>query len=107
MMVRRSPWPMTQVRFIRDFDPSKDYYSTLGVTKNATDKFIKQAYYKMAMKFHPDKNKGKTTEKFKEIAAAYEVLGDKHKKHSYDSARKGSHRTTSSFTGADPYSYNS
>ena len=59
-----------------DFDPKKDYYSILGVNKNATEKEVKIAYYKMAQKYHPDKTGGKTTEKFKEISNAYEVLSD-------------------------------
>lgn len=70
-----------------DFDSNKDYYSVLGVNKNAKDKEIKQAYYKLAMKFHPDRTGGKTQDKFKEISSAYDVLSDQHKRHSYDSAR--------------------
>jgi DnaJ-class molecular chaperone len=64
----------------------KDYYSTLGVAKTATDKEIKQAYRKLARKFHPDVNPGdKAAEsKFKEINEAYEVLGDPAKRKKYD-----------------------
>jgi curved DNA-binding protein len=64
----------------------KDYYSTLGVAKTATDKEIKQAYRKLARKFHPDVNpKDKSAEgKFKEINEAYEVLGDAAKRKKYD-----------------------
>ena len=56
----------------------KDYYSTLGVAKTATEKEIKQAYRKLARKHHPDVNPGdKSAEaRFKEINEAYEVLGD-------------------------------
>ena len=55
----------------------KNYYKILGVNKTATDDDIKKAYRKMALKFHPDKNKEPDAEeKFKEIAEAYEVLGD-------------------------------
>ena len=55
----------------------KDYYKILGVTRNATDEDIKKAYRKMALKFHPDKNKSDNAEeKFKEIAEAYDVLRD-------------------------------
>src|SRR5437867_3215164 len=55
----------------------KDYYSTLGVAKTATDKEIKQAYRKLARKHHPDVNPGdKAAEsRFKEINEAYEGLG--------------------------------
>jgi curved DNA-binding protein len=64
----------------------KDYYATLGVTKNASAKEIKQAYRKLARKFHPDVNPGdKSAEtRFKEINEAHEVLGDKEKRQKYD-----------------------
>src|SRR3954466_13671020 len=64
----------------------KDYYSTLGVAKTATEKEIKAAYRKLARKLHPDVNPGdKTSEsKFKEVNEAYEVLGDPEKRKKYD-----------------------
>jgi DnaJ-class molecular chaperone len=64
----------------------KDYYQTLGVTKSASDKEIKQAYRKLARKHHPDVNPGdKSAEsRFKEINEAYEVLGDADKRKKYD-----------------------
>jgi curved DNA-binding protein len=64
----------------------KDYYSTLGVSKTATDKELKQAFRKLARKYHPDVNSGdKSAEtKFKEINEAYEVLGDPAKRKKYD-----------------------
>lgn len=63
-----------------------DYYSILGVQKNASDDDIKKAYRKLAMKYHPDRNKGdKGAEaKFKEINEAYETLKDPQKKAAYD-----------------------
>jgi curved DNA-binding protein len=64
----------------------KDYYSTLGVAKTATDKEIKQAYRKLARKHHPDVNPGdKAAEsRFKDLTEAYEVLGDPSKRKKYD-----------------------
>jgi curved DNA-binding protein len=64
----------------------KDYYATLGVTKSSSEKEIKQAFRKLARKYHPDVNAGdKTAEtKFKEINEAYEVLGDADKRRKYD-----------------------
>ena len=55
----------------------KDYYAILGVGRKATEDELKKAYRKMALKYHPDKNKDPgAEEKFKEIAEAYEVLND-------------------------------
>lgn len=63
----------------------KDYYKTLGLQKGATDDELKKAYRKMALKYHPDKNKSPGAEdKFKEIAEAYEVLNDPKKREIYD-----------------------
>ena len=64
----------------------KDYYATLGVSKTASEKEIKQAFRKLARKHHPDVNPGdKVAEaKFKEINEAYEVLGDPEKRKKYD-----------------------
>lgn len=62
-----------------------DYYDVLGVNKNASEEEIKKAYKKLALKFHPDRNKELGAEdKFKEIGEAYEVLGNKEKRHQYD-----------------------
>jgi curved DNA-binding protein len=64
----------------------KDYYSTLGVAKTASEKEVKAAYRKLARKWHPDVNPGdKAAEtKFKEINESYEVLGDPEKRKKYD-----------------------
>ena len=64
----------------------KDYYATLGVPKTASAKEVKQAFRKLARKFHPDVNPGdKSAEsKFKEINEAYEVIGDADKRKKYD-----------------------
>ena len=63
-----------------------DYYKVLGIDKNATEKEIKKAYRKLAVKYHPDKNKGnkQAEEKFKEINEAYTVLSDPEKRKKYD-----------------------
>ena len=64
---------------------NKDYYSTLGVDKNASDDEIKSAYRQMAKKYHPDLNKTpEAAEKFKEVNEAYSVLSDKQKRANYD-----------------------
>ena len=62
----------------------RDFYKILGISKGATDDEIKKAYRKMAVKWHPDKNKSpEAEEKFKDIAMAYEVLKDKKKRDIY------------------------
>ena len=65
---------------------AKSLYETLNVSENATAAEIKKAYRTLAKKYHPDMNKDKDAdaEKFKEINAAYEVLGDEQKKAQYD-----------------------
>ncbi len=65
---------------------NRDYYEILGVEKSASESEIKKAYRKMAMKYHPDRNKGDADaeKKFKEAAEAYEVLSDADKKARYD-----------------------
>jgi len=64
---------------------AKSLYETLNVNENATQAEIKKAYRALAKKYHPDMNKDKgAEEKFKEINAAYEVLGDEQKKSQYD-----------------------
>ena len=64
----------------------KDYYKILGVQKTANDQQIKKAYRKLAIKYHPDKNKDdkQAQQKFKEISQAYSVLSDPQQKKQYD-----------------------
>jgi molecular chaperone DnaJ len=68
----------------------KDYYSVLGVPKNATDSEIKKAYRKLAQQHHPDTRKGDADaeDRFKEISSAYDVLGDPEKRKAYDQVRE-------------------
>jgi len=65
----------------------KDYYETLGVSRDAAQNAIKKAYRRLAMQYHPDRNPGKekwANEKFKEINEAFGVLGDPEKRRQYD-----------------------
>ncbi len=65
----------------------EDFYKLLGVEKNASDAEIKKSYRRMAMKFHPDRNKDapeKAEEKFKKVKQAYEILSDSKKRAAYD-----------------------
>jgi len=64
----------------------KDYYKILGVARGANEDEIKKAYRKLALKYHPDKNRAAgAEEKFKEIGEAYDVLADPKKRQIYDS----------------------
>jgi molecular chaperone DnaJ len=66
-------------------DASTDYYAVLGVPHDADKATIKKAYHKLAMKWHPDKNKSpEAEEKFKQIAKAYAILKDPKKRAQYD-----------------------
>jgi DnaJ-class molecular chaperone len=64
---------------------ASDYYEVLGVTKSASADEVKKAYRKLALQYHPDRNKSKdAADKFKEITHAYEVLSDPQKRQTYD-----------------------
>ena len=64
----------------------RDYYEVLGVGKNADSKDIKQAYRRVAMKYHPDRNPegADAPDRFKEASEAYEILSDREKRNAYD-----------------------
>ena len=67
-----------------------DYYAALGVAEGASEKEISRAYRKLAKEFHPDANQGNAAaeERFKEVSAAYDVLGDAEKRKEYDEVRR-------------------
>jgi len=83
----------------------RDYYEVLGVAKDADDKKIKQAFRKLAKKYHPDTNQGNADaeQKFKEINEAYDVLSDKEKRNLYD---QFGHAAFDQTAGAGAYGYN-
>ena len=95
----------------------KDYYAVLGVAKDTTDKEITKTYRKLARKYHPDTNPGNSAaeEKFKDISAAYDVLGDESRRKEYDEVRRagpsafgmngarGGHGGPGGFSGGQPF----
>ncbi|WP_069130532.1 DnaJ C-terminal domain-containing protein [Rhodohalobacter halophilus] len=85
----------------------KDYYKTLGVSRDATQEEIKKKYRKMAAKFHPDKNPGnkRAEEKFKEIGEAYEVLKDPEKRKLYDQVGSDWKKYQQAGAGADDFNW--
>lgn len=68
----------------------KDYYKVLGVAADATPKDVTRAYRKLARQYHPDANPGdqQAEERFKEVSAAYDVIGDPDKRKEYDDVRR-------------------
>lgn len=84
----------------------RDYYDVLGVSKNAAAAELKSAYRKMALQWHPDRNKSKDAEeKFKEINEAFQVLGDPKKKVQYDQFGHAAPQQGPSGYGGGPFQY--
>ena len=80
----------------------RDLYEILGVSKDASEADIKKAYRKLSKKYHPDINKEPgADEKFKEIAEAYEILGDAQKRAAYDQYGHASYDPNSGLAEAD------
>ena len=88
---------------------NKDYYSILGISKDADASAIKKAYRKLAKKYHPDSNEGDdyAAGKFKEINEAYDVLGDEKKRKLYDQYGSAAFDGAGGFNGNQQGSYNS
>lgn len=86
----RSPPHLATVRCISTSAPrrSPNYYDILGVTRTASQEDIKKAYRSLALRWHPDRNQGgaqkEAEEKFRQVAEAYETLGDPKKRKAYD-----------------------
>ena len=81
-----------------------DYYSILGVNRNATPEEIKKAYRKLAMKYHPDR--GGDHNKFAQINSAYEVLSNSDKKNAYDNPQpQGFNFNTNNFNQGNPFEH--
>jgi DnaJ-class molecular chaperone len=84
----------------RDLRTGRDYYEVLGLANNASEEDIKKAYRRLAMKYHPDRNYGKSEaeirqmeEAFKETKEAYEILSDAQRRTAYDQYRFGGTKT--------------
>jgi len=85
----------------------RDYYEILGVSRNASQEEIKKAYRKLALQWHPDRNKSpEAEERFKEINEAYEVLSDAKKRQAYDQFGHAAFEPGAGpFTGGKTYTY--
>lgn len=82
----RSAWSCPEQEVAAISDAKRDYYEVLGVSRDADQKAIKDAFRTLALKYHPDRNKAPGAEaRFKEIAEAYAVLSDPKKRADYDS----------------------
>jgi len=84
--MRIHKWAILTLLLLGEAFAAKNYYKILGLKKGASQSEIKKAFRKLALELHPDKNKAPdATEKFREVAEAYEVLSNKNTKNQYDS----------------------
>ncbi|KAM7367047.1 hypothetical protein PAMP_014972 [Pampus punctatissimus] len=85
----------------------RDYYDILGVPKDASERQIKKAFHKLALKYHPDRNKGPDAEaKFREMAEAYETLSDDKRRREYDQFGHGPSPGDGHRGGSSNYNFN-
>lgn len=86
---------------------SKNFYDVLWVSKSSSNEEIKKAYRKLAMQYHPDRNKGnkEAENKFKEINEAYEILSDDKKRKNYDAFWSSQNFSWNPFWWWNPWSY--
>lgn len=82
----------------------RNYYEILGVSRNASSKDIKKAYYQLAKKYHPDTNKDDPNagKKFQEVSEAYEILSDDTKRKEFDTWGSTSEQMGMGGTGPGP-----
>lgn len=87
------------------FFSRRDFYSILGVSKNANTNQIKKAYRRLAIELHPDKNKDDpdAASKFQDLSAAYEVLSDEEKRKKYDRCGEECVKKDGMMDGMDPF----
>jgi DnaJ-class molecular chaperone len=76
-----------------------DYYKVLNLDKSCTKEEVKKSYRKLALQHHPDKNNGSSSESFKLISEAYQILSDDQKRYEYDNGRSRSAKN-SDFNGS-------
>ncbi len=88
LLLRRNFSELNKKVLTRIYDAKVDYYKVLKVTPTATEKEIKEAFYKLSQTYHPDLTNGRTVEKYQKISNAYSIVGHLPTKQAYDLARK-------------------